>query len=141
MAAALRIGLELSPNDPFRTLIEYYVSVQHRDSPGGGCILPALTADAARQDNPEIRPIFTAVIQAYLDELEQLAPTMPDISRRRQPSAILSEMVGAVLLSRVITDEAMADALIGDVLADIIGPRSPQPEAQDTETSHRRSRP
>jgi hypothetical protein len=60
---------------------------------------------------------------------------------RRQPSAILSEMVGAVLLSRVITDEAMADALIGDVLTDIIGPRSPRPEARDTETSHKRSRP
>jgi TetR/AcrR family transcriptional regulator, transcriptional repressor for nem operon len=138
MAAALRAGLDLSPNDPFGTLIRYYVSAQHRDSPGFGCILPALAADAARRNIPEIRPIFTAVIQNYLDELARLAPTMPDNARCRRPGAILSEMVGAVLLSRVISDHAMADALIGDVVADIIGTSRPQPEAQNTDTSHTR---
>jgi len=39
----------------------------------------------------------------------------------RSPAAILAEMVGVVILSRVITDEALADSLIADVVDDIVG--------------------
>lgn len=139
MAAALRSGLDRSRNDPFRTLVEYYVSAHHRGNPGSGCILPALAADALRHNNPEIRAIFTAVIQAYLDELRQLAPAMPDSARCRPPGALLSEMVGAVLLSRAINDDAMAEALIRDVLADMIGNAAPHSEALNADTSNTRS--
>src|SRR5207245_8841365 len=40
--ALLRDGLAQQPKDPFRALIEGYVSSAHRDDPGSGCILPAL---------------------------------------------------------------------------------------------------
>ncbi len=113
--------LAKQPQDPFRAVIERYVSSVHRDDPGSGCILPALAADAARRDDPALRGVFTANIQAYLEQLElMLAAQSPD--GHRTPAAILSEMVGAIVLSRVIEDKAMADALIEAVVTDIAGP-------------------
>lgn len=114
-------ALAKQPPDPFRAIIERYVSSIHRDDPGSGCILPALAADAARRDDPALRGVFTANIQGYLEQLElMLAARSPD--GHRAPAAILSEMVGAIVLSRVIADTALADSLIETVVTDIAGP-------------------
>ncbi|HVI90733.1 MAG TPA: TetR/AcrR family transcriptional regulator [Dongiaceae bacterium] len=121
MKATMIAGLAQSPDEPFRALVECYVSQGHRENPGAGCILPALAADAARRDNPALRALFTAVIQDYLDQLAKLASAMPEALRERHPSAILSEMVGAVILSRVVVDDEMADLLMGAVVTDIVG--------------------
>lgn len=113
--------LSKKPSDPLRVLIERYVSSSHRDDPGTGCILPALAADAARRDDPALRQVFTANIQEYLDQLALLLAARPAANGVRTPAAILAEIVGAVILSRVITDDAVADQLIADVVEDIVG--------------------
>ena len=119
--AALREGLAQQPRDPFRTLIEAYVSSAHRDDPGSGCILPALAADAARRDDPALRAVFTKAIQYYLDQIAALSSSAPSTASNRHPAAVLSEMVGAVILSRVIADAPLADALMAAVVSDIAG--------------------
>jgi TetR/AcrR family transcriptional repressor of nem operon len=128
--ALLKNGLAQEPQDPLRALIERYVSPAHRDDPGSGCILPAVAADAARRDDPALRAVFVTAIQFYLDQIAILssAPSRPIGSRH--PAAILSEMVGAVILSRVIADNLLADSLISAVVADIVGP---SPENKSTE--------
>lgn len=120
MRAAMSAGLAQFPDEPFRALVEHYVSQNHRENLGSGCILPALATDAARRDNPALQAVFAAVIQDYLDQLAKLAPTMPETARARHPGAILAEMVGAIILSRVADDE-MADLLMDAVVADIVG--------------------
>src|SRR6266487_57467 len=96
--ALLKDGLTQQPKDPFRALIEGYVSSAHRDDPGSGCILPALAVDAARRDDPE--------------QIGKLSSASPGATGSMHPAAILSEMVGAVILSRVIAEEPLADSLI-----------------------------
>jgi TetR/AcrR family transcriptional regulator, transcriptional repressor for nem operon len=120
--ALLRNGLAQQPQDPFRALIEGYVSSAHRDDPGSGCILPALAADAARRNDPALRAVFVAAIQYYLDQISALASAAPRAVGNRHPAAILSEMVGAVILSRVIADNPLAESLMAAVVADIAGP-------------------
>ena len=113
--------LAKQPPDPLRMLIERYVSSVHRDDPGSGCILPALAADAGRRDDPALREVFTTAIQGYLKLIDLMqAERSPD--GLRAPAAILSEMVGAVVLSRVIGDTALADSLMEAVVTDIAGP-------------------
>ncbi|WP_298329046.1 TetR/AcrR family transcriptional regulator, partial [Asticcacaulis sp.] len=114
--AALVDELSKNPQDPLRAIIERYVSAVHRDDPGTGCILPALAADAARRDDPALREVFTANIREYLDQLGALLAVRPAATGVRTPAAILAEMVGAVVLSRVISDETLADQLINDVV-------------------------
>jgi TetR/AcrR family transcriptional regulator, transcriptional repressor for nem operon len=117
----LKNGLAQQRQNPFRALIERYVSSAHRDDPGSGCILPALAADAARRDDPALRAIFTTAIQYYLEQISELSSATPRAAGRH-PAAILSEMVGAVILSRVIADAPLAESLIAAVVADIAGP-------------------
>lgn len=121
--ALLQEGLAQQPQDPLRELIERYVSSAHRDDPGSGCILPALAADAARRDDPALRSVFTEAIQYYLDQIAALTSATQAGTGGRHPAAILSEMVGAVILSRVIADAPLADSLIAAVVTDIAGPR------------------
>jgi TetR/AcrR family transcriptional repressor of nem operon len=128
--ALLKNGLARQPRDPLRALIERYVSSAHRDDPGSGCILPALAADAARRDDPALRAVFFTAIQFYLDQIAKLSSAPPRAIGNRHPAAILSEMVGAVILSRVIADDLLADSLISAVVADIVGP---SPEDKSTE--------
>src|SRR5438552_5496367 len=120
--ALLKDGLAQQPQDPFRELIERYVSSAHRDDPGSGCILPALAVDAARSDDPALRAVFITAIQDYLEQIGKLSSATPRATGSRHPAAILSEMVGAVILSRVIADTPLAESLIAAVVADIAGP-------------------
>jgi TetR/AcrR family transcriptional repressor of nem operon len=129
MKAGIVAELAESPN-PFRTLIETYVSREHRDNPGVGCVLPSLAADPACRRDPDLRVLFTAVIQDYLQQLATLAPAMPVASARRNPAAILSEMVGAIVLSRAVTDDDLADLLVEAVTADIVGDSGCETEEQ-----------
>jgi TetR/AcrR family transcriptional repressor of nem operon len=119
--ALLKDGLAQQPKDPFRELIERYVSSAHRDDPGSGCILPALAVDAARSDDPALRAVFITAIQDYLEQIGKLS-SATRATGSRHPAAILSEMVGAVVLSRVIADNPLAESLIAAVVADIAGP-------------------
>jgi TetR/AcrR family transcriptional regulator, transcriptional repressor for nem operon len=128
--ALLKDGLAQQPKDPFRKLIEGYVSSAHRDDPGSGCILPSLAVDAARSDDPALRAVFTTVIQGYLELIGKLTCATPRATGSRHPAAILSEMVGAVILSRVIADTPLAESLIAAVVADIAGP---SPETKSAE--------
>ena len=122
--ALLKEGLAQQPEDPLRTLIERYVSPDHCDDPGSGCILPALAADAARRDDPALRAVFITAIQFYLDQIAKLSPASPRTASSRHPAAILSEMVGAVILSRVIADDPLAESLMAAVVTDLAGPSS-----------------
>lgn len=122
--AVLEDGLAQKPQDPFRALIERYVSSAHRDDTGSGCILPALAADAARRNDPALRAAFTSAIQYYLEQIAKLSSTSPATSQLRHPAAILSEMVGAVILSRVISDARLADSLLSAVVVDLLDKRA-----------------
>jgi hypothetical protein len=72
-------------------------------------------ADAARRDDPALRAVFITAIQYYLDQLATLLSANPGAARNRPPAAILSEMVGAVILSRVAADAPRAESLIAAV--------------------------
>lgn len=119
---ALATGIAARPDDPFKALIDTYISATHCADPGSGCILPTLGIDAARRSDPALHEIFTQVIRGYLRLLEDMAPAMPADTRRRPPAAILAEMVGAIVLSRATEDTALADEVICAVASDLSDP-------------------
>ena len=108
-----------APEAAFRTLIEQYVSGRHRDGTASGCILPALAADSGRRNDPALRAVFVEAIEDYLRHLDAIAPTMPAGSRSRAPAAILSEMVGAIVLARAMGAGDRADNLLDAVVHDL----------------------
>ena len=98
--------------------MEFYLSPGHLGEKADGCPLVALGSDAARQSE-EVRRPFEDGIRAHFEVLDEL---MND-ANRSNPSgkamAILSLMVGAVTLSRIMQDENLSqgilDAAAGEV--------------------------
>lgn len=82
----------------FRALVHGYLSTSHRDHPGEGCPAAALAADAARA-GPEMSDVFAQGVEGNIQRfMRVLEGDGPD--RRPRTIAILSSMVGALVLAR-----------------------------------------
>lgn len=96
----------LAAADPHAAMVRFYLSPEHRDSIEAGCAIAALSQDAAR-GSPELRAAFEAGITAYLDLIVEIA----GVSRPRA-MATYATMVGALTLSRTVTDPALAEGML-----------------------------
>lgn len=96
-----------SPEDPLGAVMAFYLSTGHRDEKMDGCPIVALGSDAARQGN-DIKATFEAGIKAHLDVLNRMMAETDDERLKSRAMAILSTMVGAMTLSRVVNDPDLA---------------------------------
>ena len=76
-----------------------------------GCPLVALGADAARQ-SADVKASFEAGIREHLRVLTRLISKADSQEKRDKAMAILSTMVGAVTLSRVVNDPRLAQSFL-----------------------------
>jgi len=106
------------PDSALATFIGHYLSERHRDSPGEGCMLAALASDAARE-GPEIRQCFADGVTAMIQSLERLLPGDAGADTRRTAIATMAELVGAVVLSRAVSDAALSREILGAVSDDL----------------------
>jgi TetR/AcrR family transcriptional regulator, transcriptional repressor for nem operon len=106
--------------DPLAAFADWYLSEKHRDDPGTGCAVVALGADAARADE-RVRAAYSGQVENYIDELETLlgGDDGEDPEPRRRAIAAVSEMVGALLISRAVDDPALSDEILTAVRADL----------------------
>ncbi|MDR6819736.1 TetR/AcrR family transcriptional repressor of nem operon [Neorhizobium sp. 2083] len=100
-----------SSSDPLRAVVDLYLSDGHRGDTSDGCPLVALGSDAARQSS-EVRTPFQDGIKAHLQVLEELMPEEGEPGADEKAMVMLSLMVGAVTLSRIMTDPDMSDRLL-----------------------------
>ncbi len=105
---------------PFAALVRHYVSDHHRDDPGHGCSLASLATDAARHDDPALHKAFGGIVDSYLALLTGLLPGPTPEARRSAAISALAEMIGSVVLSRVVPDPDRAREIIDTVSADLI---------------------
>jgi TetR/AcrR family transcriptional regulator, transcriptional repressor for nem operon len=111
-------GHSRSARAALHTLVDAYLSTEHRDHPENGCASAALAADAGRhglQAQEEYQRGLTGYIAAFTDLLQTNARqsnTKLDPRRaREQAIALFSQMVGAQLIARAI---AQADPKLSD---------------------------
>jgi TetR/AcrR family transcriptional regulator, transcriptional repressor for nem operon len=107
-------------DDPLQTLVRHYVSDYHRDDPGQGCGLAAMAADAARHDDPALRASFGTIVSNYIGLLTKLVPGRDAKARRRAAISALAEMIGSVVLSRVVPDPVLSGEIIDTVSNDLV---------------------
>jgi TetR/AcrR family transcriptional regulator, transcriptional repressor for nem operon len=105
-----------NPDDPLGAVLNFYLSLDHREERIDGCPLVALGADAARQGS-EVKASFEAGIKTDLDWLAGLLSNSERAQSKQKAMAILSTMVGAMTLSRAVNDSALAQAIL-DAAAD-----------------------
>jgi TetR/AcrR family transcriptional regulator, transcriptional repressor for nem operon len=99
------------PKDPLGAVIAFYLSAEHREEKMDGCPIVALGSDAARQ-GIDVKTSFEAGIKAHLKVLGRLIAETDGEEPNGKAMAILSTMVGALTLSRVVNDPDLAQAFL-----------------------------
>jgi len=106
-----RVAERKGEEKAFAAIVAAYLSREHRDSPGQGCVAAALGADVARQPQ-SVREAFT---EEFKDALAFLAEVMPgDDPSRRYGDAIaaFASMAGALILARAVSDATLSDLIL-----------------------------
>ncbi|MHC6151950.1 TetR/AcrR family transcriptional regulator [Bradyrhizobium elkanii] len=100
------------PDKPvnINTLARSYLSRAHRDAPKSGCAIGALISDVGRADE-QCRAVMEPHIESFI---AKVAETFGDDDDSRAIVAV-SAMVGALAISRVLTDQKRSDAVLRTV--------------------------
>ena len=108
----------LASDDPYATAVGIYLSPAHRDSVETGCAIAALSQDAAR-GSAKLRDAFAAGIETYLELIDELSG-----GPRSRSEVIYSTMVGALTLSRAVTDPAQSLQILDSAKAAVLALRN-----------------
>lgn len=96
-----------NPKDPLSAVVANFLSTDHREERMDGCPIVALGSDAARQGS-DVKASFEAGIREYLELLDGWVGEADGKEPSDKAMAILSTMVGAVLLSRAVNDKRLS---------------------------------
>jgi TetR/AcrR family transcriptional regulator, transcriptional repressor for nem operon len=109
VAALDRILEELAAHPTVNSAVAAYLSTRHRDNPASGCPLAALGGELARS-NKKARAAATAGFVRLVDILAGKARTA---DARRRALAAAATMIGAVTMSRVVSDPKLSAEILG----------------------------
>jgi TetR/AcrR family transcriptional repressor of nem operon len=109
-----------NPRDPLNAVVAIFLSADHREERMDGCPIVALGADAARQGS-EVKASFEAGIRKYLELLDRWVGEADGEEPSGKAMAILSTMVGAVILSRAVNDKQLSKQLLQAAAKSVMG--------------------
>jgi TetR/AcrR family transcriptional repressor of nem operon len=92
----------------------------HRDDPGHGCAVPTLGAEIARE-GPKARRAFAAKLDQMIDMMADQIPDLPRKAARKQASATLATMMGALVLSRIAGNGEFSEEILSAGRAAALG--------------------
>ncbi|MBX3571300.1 MAG: TetR/AcrR family transcriptional regulator [Mesorhizobium sp.] len=102
---------DANAQDPLDAVVAFYLSMGHRAERMDGCPVAALGSDAARQ-SPDVKASFEAGIREYLEMVDGWVGAADGEEPGAKAMAILSTMVGALLLSRAVNDPGLAQGFL-----------------------------
>jgi TetR/AcrR family transcriptional repressor of nem operon len=101
----------LEPKEALRAYIGFYLSRAHRDTRDGGCPLPVLSSDLPRMDEAA-REQFAGGVARLSGALQRLLEETGQEDAEALAGSALSEMIGALAISRGVADPAQSDAIL-----------------------------
>ena len=111
-----------SPKNGLKERVAEYLSPAHRDDPSAGCPLAALGSEIARCDEKT----RAAATQAFLELVDIIAKesgkTRPNVAGRRALVAVAT-MIGALMMSRVVTDSELSDCILREAEKQLVNSR------------------
>src|SRR5215210_2889994 len=96
-----------NPQDPLGAVIAFYLSMEHRAERMDGCPIVALGSDVARQ-GVDVKASFEAGIREYLALVGGWLGESDGGDSSGNAMAILSTMVGALVLSRAVNSKRLS---------------------------------
>jgi TetR/AcrR family transcriptional regulator, transcriptional repressor for nem operon len=109
---SMKRTMEASPREPgLHAAIAEYLSIRCRDDATGGCVFAALGGDIARSTDA-VRDAATA---GFLKMAGIISCRLTDVApetARNEAFLMLSTMIGAVTMARVVTDPVISDCIL-----------------------------
>ena len=100
-------------------LLQNYLTEAHRDAPGTGCAMGALVGDMTR-GSKSARALYTARVKRSLAFFSALLPSNRRSDKRRRALLILSALLGAINLSRAVSDPNLSREILHAVREELI---------------------
>jgi TetR/AcrR family transcriptional repressor of nem operon len=97
--------------DPLEAFVTNYLTTLHRDRPDNGCSVAALGSEIARHP----RKTKEAFTEGLTQTMEMIAGALPETittGRTEKAYAIFSILIGALQLSRAVSDAKMSQSII-----------------------------
>jgi AcrR family transcriptional regulator len=96
-------GSKAERRSKLESFVAEYLSAYHVENPGDGCVMPTLSADVARAGD-STRKAYEHKIAALAS---RAAEALDGADRERRAWSLVALMVGAVSISRAMSDPAM----------------------------------
>jgi TetR/AcrR family transcriptional repressor of nem operon len=97
--------------DTLTKALENYLSEEHRDAPGAGCALGALLGDMSRASR-SAKAVYTARLKRTLAYSMGLVAPNGNSDRRARAILTISAMLGAINLSRAVSDPNLSREIL-----------------------------
>src|SRR6201984_1119777 len=97
--------------DTLTKALENYLSEEHRDAPGAGCALGALLGDMSRASR-SAKAVYTELLKRILPCSTGLVPRKSNSDRRARAILTISAMLGAINLSRAVSDPNLSREIL-----------------------------
>lgn len=110
---------DAEPGHGLEATVFGYLSAAHRDDPTFGCPIAALGSELVRQD-PALRADATRHLEELVDLISAQLKRPSSAASRRKALSVLSTMVGALTLSRLVTDHDLSEAILEQAANDIL---------------------
>ena len=105
MGDAMVAAAEAAPKGhQLKALIERYLSMEHLNSPGDGCVISTLGSDIARQPSA-VRKQINRSMQAYRERLLPYMPGKTSEEKSASFSLLYPGMVGVLIAARALADK------------------------------------
>jgi TetR/AcrR family transcriptional repressor of nem operon len=101
----------LDPATGLGNFIDSYLSVRHRDNPDRGCPMPSLSGELARMPSAA-RQQFTAGAERLVETIAQVIKQLGRAQPEQLAESVLAELVGAVAVSRAISDRSRSESIL-----------------------------
>lgn len=106
-----RLTQGLEPRQALQAYIDWYLSAVHRDAPGGGCPLAAVSGDLPRL--PEAARLrYGEGVERLAARLAKLLKTLGNKNAEALAMSAVSEMAGAMTLARAVADPARSNQIL-----------------------------
>jgi len=92
-------------------IVRNYLTPEHRNDRGRGCLYAAVGSDIPRQPRA-VRRAFTEGLRGTIEKLLDIMPGRSVALRRKRALAMMSGLVGALILSRAVDDPRLSDEIL-----------------------------
>ncbi|WP_031361432.1 TetR/AcrR family transcriptional regulator [Caballeronia sordidicola] len=107
-------------NPSLNSIVERYLSVEHRDNPGTGCVVAALASELKNRPENTRLTVTRKTAEAIQCVANSLSAKAGAKTRLRVAGSIWAVMVGTLQLSRIVPDNELSTQFLKDGVANAL---------------------